>query len=106
MFLITSKSTSPVKMFVSLCGVPIVERSFHKIYEDKDQNSFEYRLHPKDEPYENSDLHHLSGVVGVCVVNYDEVEKLIKKDNVIWKRVRRNVQKLHPKFSPFIEICI
>ena len=82
---------------------PNCRKIVSKIYEDKIRSHLSIRLHPKDKPYENSDLHHLSGVVGVCVVNYDEVEKLIKKDNVIWKRVRRNVQKLHPKFSPFIE---
>ena len=28
---------------------------------------------------------------------------MIKKDSTVWRRIRRNVEKIDPKYSPFIE---
>jgi hypothetical protein len=54
--------------------------------------------------YENSDLKHITGVVGVCSLSADEVQKLIDADTVRWRRIRYRLQSDIPiSRSPFIE---
>lgn len=92
------------KMVCQSLWCPNCRKIVTKVYEKKIRDHLSVRLFPKDIPYQNSDLNHLSGVVGLCGVNFDEVQKLIKKDEILWKRIRRNVEKkIHFKFSPFIE---
>jgi len=96
------KYTNHKKVCQSL-WCPNCRKVVSKVYEKKIRDHISERLFPKDVPYQNKDFNHLSGVVGVCGVNFDEVQKLIKKDEILWKRIRRNVGKLHFKYSPFIE---
>lgn len=74
-----------------------------KHYEERVRSRLTGRIYPQGQPYRNSDLHHLTGVVGLCDVNFDDVDKMIKGDEIIWRRIRRNVEKINPKYSPFIE---
>ena len=74
-----------------------------KHYEQRVRSRLTERFFPKDEPYQNSDLHHITGVIGLCDVNFDDVDKMIKNDAIIWRRIRRSVEKINPKYCPFIE---
>lgn len=54
--------------------------------------------------YENSDLKHITGVLGVCSLSANEVQKLIDADTVRWRRIRYRLQSGIPiSRSPFIE---
>ena len=54
--------------------------------------------------YENSDLKHITGVLGVCSLSANEVQKLIDADTVRWRRIRYRLQSDIPiSRSPFIE---
>lgn len=57
-------------------------------------------------PYTNTDLKHITGVVGVCNFDINELEKLLRDDNLRWRRMRRRfLQNLPISKSPFIE-CV
>ena len=55
-------------------------------------------------PFKNEDLKHISGVLGICSVNENEVKKLIKEDNNKWRRIRYRLNKLPIPKLPFIEV--
>ena len=96
------KYTNHSKVCQSL-WCPNCRKIVSKVYEKKIRDHTSVRLFPKDVPYQNSDFNHISGVVGLCDVNFNEVQRLIKKDGILWKRIKRNVEKIHFKYSPFIE---
>lgn len=66
-------------------------------------NGKSLRLYPPNIKYKNDDFHHITGVVGLSDFNFDDVQRMIKKDSTVWRRIRRNVEKIDPKYSPFIE---
>ena len=79
-----------------------------KIYERNVRNHLSLngkslRLYPPNVEYKNDDFHHITGVVGLSNFNFDDVQRMIKKDSTVWRRIRRNVEKIDPKYSPFIE---
>ena len=79
-----------------------------KIYERNVRNHLSLngkslRLYPPNVEYKNEDFHHITGVVGLSDFNFDDVQRMIKKDSTVWRRIRRNVEKIDPKYSPFIE---
>ena len=55
------------------------------------------------EAYTNADFRHITGIVGVCDFEIEEVDKLLKEDNLRWRRMRRRLQTLPISLSPFIE---
>lgn len=58
--------------------------------------------------YENSHLLHITGTVGLCKVDEEVLDKMLKKDGLTWKRIRRRLQYsqvINPLYDPFIE-CV
>ena len=55
------------------------------------------------ESYTNADFKHITGIVGVCDFEIEDVEKLLSEDNLRWRRMRRRLQSLPISLSPFIE---
>jgi len=57
------------------------------------------------EHYTNKDLHHISGVIGLCEVDDEKLSELLNKDNLKWRRIRDRLQKkIKSSFNPFIEV--
>ena len=87
---------------------PNCRKMVTKIYERNVRNHLSLngkslRLYPPNVEYKNEDFHHITGVVGLSDFNFDDVQRMIKKDSTVWRRIRRNVEKIDPKYSPFIE---
>ena len=87
---------------------PNCRKMVTKIYERNVRNHLSLngkslRLYPPNVEYKNDDFHHITGVVGLSNFNFDDVQRMIKKDSTVWRRIRRNVEKIDPKYSPFIE---
>ena len=87
---------------------PNCRKMVTKIYERNVRNHLSLngkslRLYPPNIEYKNEDFHHISGVIGLSDFNFDDVQRMIKKDSIVWRRIRRNVEKIDPKYSPFIE---
>ncbi len=81
---------------------PHCRKFLSKMYENRLRERLTQRLLPNE--YTNEDFHHLSGVLGVCEVDENEVLKLIKNDTNRWRRIRYRVNTLiQPKDCPFIE---
>lgn len=43
--------------------------------------------------YDNKDLLHITGVLGICNVNINSLRDIINRDNLKWKRIRKRVNK-------------
>jgi len=71
-------------------------------YENKLLRRLDFKL--KDEEYTNDDFHHLSGFIGLCDLDYTKLNKMIKNDETVWRRIRRKVNKLPIHRSSFIEV--
>lgn len=87
---------------------PNCRKMVTKIYERNVRNHLSLngkslRLYPPNIKYKNEDFRHITGVVGLSDFNFDDVQRMIKKDSTVWRRIRRNVEKIDPKYSPFIE---
>lgn len=87
---------------------PNCRKMVTKIYERNVRNHLSLDgksliLYPPNVEYKNEDFYHITGVVGLSDFNFDDVQRMIKKDSTIWRRIRRNVEKIDPKYSPFIE---
>ena len=81
---------------------PNCRKFLTQLYERTIQQRLDERLLPSE--YTNDDFHHISGVIGLCDVDDKEVTKLLKDDELRWRRVRNRVNnKIQPKDSPFIE---
>ena len=81
---------------------PHCRKFLTKLYEGKIHQRIKERLLPQ--PYSNDDFLHISGVIGLCSVDDKEVLKLLKEDELRWRRIRYRLNtKLQPKDSPFIE---
>ena len=56
-------------------------------------------------PYSNFDFHHLSGVIGLCDLDENKLLKMIKEDNLKWRRIKYRLNRdIKPKDTPFIEV--
>lgn len=62
-----------------------------KLYENKVRNHMENRLIPTG--YQNEDLRQITGALGLCKVNVDELNALIKKDEERWRKIRYRVDR-------------
>lgn len=81
---------------------PNCRKFLTELHKQKIQNRLTERLLPSE--YTNNDFHHISGVVGLCDVDEKEVLKLLKEDNLKWRKIRYRLNtKLQPIHSPFIE---
>jgi len=81
---------------------PHCRKHLTKVYELKIRKRLGERLLPNS--YSNRDFHHISGVLGLCSVDSNEVQKLIDDDEKVWRRIRYRVRTtIDPKFVPFIE---
>lgn len=82
---------------------PHCRKFLTQVYEKKINQRLEERLLPTE--YTNDDFHHLSGVIGLCNIDEQEVSKLLKKDELKWRRIKYRLNnRIPPKYSPFIEV--
>ena len=55
--------------------------------------------------YKNDDLLHITGVVGICATNSDDLGKLIKRDTGRWNKVRYQLRKTPYDQDNWIEVA-
>ena len=81
---------------------PNCRHHLYQSYHQKVKVRLEERLLPSE--YSNQDFHHLTGVLGLCDLDEDKLNKMIKDDTNRWRRIRYRLNtQIRPKDSPFIE---
>jgi len=80
---------------------PHCRKFVSKLYEDKILTYTEERLSPK--PYTNDDFLHLTVFMGLSKFDYSSLNKMIRDDEIKWRRIRRRLNKLPIHKNPFIE---
>ena len=88
-----------------VCGslwCPHCRNYISKWYENKLLQRLDFRL--KDEEYTNDDFHQISGNIGLCDLDFTKLNKMVKEDELKWRRIRRKVNKLPIHRSSFIEV--
>ena len=57
-----------------------------------------------DQSYQNKDFKHISGYVGLCNLDFDQLNKMIKDDGTYnWRKIRRRFDQLESNKNKFIE---
>ena len=57
--------------------------------------------------YTNNDLNMITGHIGLCPVDYDQLDKMIKKDDLKWRSMRKWLEKnttIKREHDPFVEV--